>query len=159
MPDVEQVQDQFITFPEEEQYYDLRFECVLPLYVRALQEGWTLTGPEDEITRETGLPCEQLPTPVSEECKEFCDSQGLSFVLAKCLNKAKELFSNIVKLSAELDYFRDDQAENTAHVVIRVEVNSDQETALREYDQWICWMATNVAPSDIDFFTLTVRRV
>lgn len=95
----------------------------------------------------------------SDPCIEFCDSRGLSSVLAACLTKAKEIFSTIVKLSAELDYFRDDQAQNTEHVVIRVEVNSDQQTALREYDRWIRWMATNVAPSDSDFFTLTVRRV
>ena len=95
----------------------------------------------------------------SKECIEFCDSQGLTSILAECLMKAKELFSSRIKLSADLDYFRDDQEENTPHVVIRVEVNSDQQTAIREYDQFVCWMATEIHPSDSQHFTITVKRV
>jgi len=85
--------------------------------------------------------------------------RGLNSVLAKCLVKVKEIFSDIEKLSAELDYFRDNQEEDSTHIVIRVEVNSAQQTALREYDRWTSWMAKNVAPNDSEFFTLTVRRV
>lgn len=96
---------------------------------------------------------------VSKECLEFCYSRGLSSILANCLKRVKDIFSNIVELSAELDYFRDDQAEDVPHVVIRVEVNSDQETALQEYDQLVCWMAEHVAPSETDYFTMTVKRV
>ena len=96
---------------------------------------------------------------VSSECLEFCDSQGLTSILADCLRKAKELFSSRIKLSADLDYFRDDQVENTPHVVIRVEVNSDQQTAIGEYDQFVCWMATEIPYSDSHHFTITVKRV
>ena len=96
---------------------------------------------------------------VSKECLEFCDTQGLASILAECLMKAKELFSSRIKLSADLDYFRDDQAENTPHVVIRVEVSSDQHTAIEEYDQFVCWMATEIPPSDSQHFTITVKRV
>ena len=95
----------------------------------------------------------------SKECIEFCDSQGLTSILADCLSKAKELFSSRIKLSADLDYFRDDQVENTPHVVIRVEVNSDQQKAIEEYDQFVCWMATEIPPSDSQHFTITVKRV
>ncbi|OHB60125.1 MAG: hypothetical protein A2168_07485 [Planctomycetes bacterium RBG_13_50_24] len=96
---------------------------------------------------------------VSKECLEFCDSQGLTSILADCLSKAKELFSSRIKLSADLDYFRDDQEENTPHVVIRVEVKSDQQTAIGEYDQFACWMATEIPSSDGYLFTITVKRV
>jgi hypothetical protein len=95
----------------------------------------------------------------SKECIEFCDSQGLASILADCLRKAKELFSSRIKLSADLDYFRDDQVENTPHIVIRVEVSSDQQKAIGEYDQFVCWMATEIPPSDSQHFTITVKRV
>ena len=100
-----------------------------------------------------------LPAPASEACERFCDSLGLRPTLANCLAKAKAFFSNIVGLSAELDYFRDDQAEDIAHVVIRVEVKSDQQTALPEYDRFVHWMASEISPSDSQLFTVTVRRV
>lgn len=95
----------------------------------------------------------------SRECLEFCDSQGLTSILADCLSKARELFSNRIKVSADLDYFRDDQVENTPHVVIRVEVKSDQQTAIGEYDQFAYWMATEIPSSDSHLFTITVKRV
>ena len=96
---------------------------------------------------------------VSKECMEFCDSQGLTFILADCLIRAKELFSNILNISAELDYFRDDESENTEHVVIRVEVKSAQQTALEEYDNMVCWMNNKIAPSQGEYFTINVKRV
>ena len=96
---------------------------------------------------------------VSKECLEFCDSHGLTSILADCLSKAKELFTSRIKISADLDYFREDQAENNPHVVIRVEVSSDQQTAIGEYDQFVCWMATEISPSDSQHFTITVKRV
>jgi hypothetical protein len=95
----------------------------------------------------------------SKECVEFCDSQGLTSILADCLSKAKELFSNRIKLSAELDYFQDEQEEDIPHVVIRIEVNSDQQTALQQYDQLVKWMTSEVSPSDSQLFTVTVKRV
>jgi len=96
---------------------------------------------------------------VSKECLEFCDSRGLASVLADCLKRVRGLFSNIANVSAELDYFRDGEGEDTGHVVIRVEIKSNQRMALREYDRWVCWMASCVAPSHSAFFTLTVKRV
>ena len=98
-------------------------------------------------------------TVASKECMEFCDSQGLTSTLADCLKRVKDLFSNRVELSAGLDYFRDDQAEDVPHVVIRVKVNSDQQTALQEYDQLVCWMAGQISPGDSQLFTVTVKRV
>jgi len=112
-----------------------------------------------KIVQEAGTSIEEFAAPVSQECKKFCDLRGLNSVLAKCLVKVKEIFSNIEKLSAELDYFRDNQEEDSTHIVIRVEVSSNQKTALRNYDRWTCWMAKNVTPNDSEFFTLTVRRV
>lgn len=149
-----------VTEPELIPYECTRSSGVLNFWDDESEDIYTFEdGSKDGISKITELTSEEWPTTVSEECKEFCNSRGLSYVLEKCLIKAKEIFSNIIKLSAELDYFRDDLTEDTAHVVIRVEVNSDQQTALREYDQWICWMAINVTPNDSEFFTLTIRRV
>ena len=96
---------------------------------------------------------------VSKECLEFCDSRGLNSILADCLKRAKDIFSNIVELSAELDCFRDDEGESSEHVVLRLDVSSDRQTALQDYDRMVCWMAENVAPSESDYFTITVKRV
>lgn len=96
---------------------------------------------------------------VSTECLEFCDSQGLNLTLAGCLRRAKDIFTNIEKLSAELDCFRDDESESSKHVVLRLDVSSDQQTALQDYDRMVCWMAENLAASESACFTLTVRRM
>ncbi|MCK4819587.1 hypothetical protein KA005_27715, partial [bacterium] len=82
--------------------------------------------------------------PVSDVCIEFCDSHGLNPVLRTCLKQTRQIFSNIKNLYAELDYFRDNEPEDVGHVVIRVEVKSDQETALNQYDSWVDWMVANL---------------
>lgn len=83
----------------------------------------------------------------------------MSLILADCLRRAKDTFENIENLSAELDCFRDDESEDSKHVVLRLDVSSDQKTALQDYDRMVCWMSENLAASDSAFFTLTVRRV
>jgi hypothetical protein len=95
----------------------------------------------------------------TDACVEFCDSRGLLGVLRKCLNQARIVFSTIAHLSAELDFFRDEEIEDSTHVVIRIEVNSDQRTALSEYDSWVNWVIQNISPDDSNFFTLTVHRM
>jgi hypothetical protein len=108
---------------------------------------------------EIGLIPEVLPASISQACNEFCNSLGLRHVLVKYLEQINKVFSNIINLSAEVDHFRDEQADNAPHVVIRVEVHSDQETALREYDQFVCWMSAEIPTSESHHFTTTVRRV
>jgi hypothetical protein len=95
----------------------------------------------------------------TDVCVEFCNSRGLLGVLRRYLNQARVVFSNRAHLSAELDFFRDEEIEDSTHVVLRVEVNSDQEAALEEYDRWVRWVVANIPPSHSQFFTLTVRRV
>lgn len=108
---------------------------------------------------EIGLIPEVLTSSISEACEEFCDSLGLRPVLVKYLEQINKVFSNIGNLSAEMDHFRDDQEENIPHVVIRVEVHSDQETVLREYDQFVCWMSAEISTRESHHFTITARRV
>jgi len=115
--------------------------------------------PKDTVDVEPWPVVPKFPERVSNVCVEFCDSYGLNPVLRTCLEHARKTFSNIRNLYAELDYFRDDQPEDIGHVVMRVEVESDQETALKEYDAWVDWMITNITASESNFFTLTVRRV
>ena len=101
----------------------------------------------------------KFPELVSDACIEFCDSHGLNDVLRICLKQARETFSNIKNLCTELDYFRDDEPGDIGHIVIRLEVESDQKNALKEYEAYVDWMVENIAASDSNFFTLTVRRV
>ncbi len=95
---------------------------------------------------------------ISLECLKFCDLHNLNFVLAECLKEARNIFSNILNLTAELDYFRDDNSENTEHVVIRVEVKSPQKIAFEEYDKIVCWMAENITPDQSEYFTIIVCK-
>ena len=81
---------------------------------------------------------------VSKECLEFCDSKGLSKILADYLIRVKEIFSNILGLTAELDYFREDENKNTEHVVVRIEIKSTQQIAFEEYDKIVSWIAENI---------------
>lgn len=114
---------------------------------------------EDTVDVEPWPLVPKFPEPVNEACVEFCDSHGLNTVLRTCLEQARQTFSNIRNLYAELDYFRDNEPEDVGHIVIRVEVKSDQETALNQYDSWVDWMVANLSVSDSSFFTLTIRRV
>jgi len=96
---------------------------------------------------------------VSPECREFADSAGINDVLETCLTKARKVFSKVTGLYAELDQFQDDDPEDDGHVVIRVEVESDQDTALREYDRWVDWITGYLSPESSNRFTLTIKRI
>jgi len=114
---------------------------------------------EDTVDVEPWPVVPKFPEPVSDVCIEFCDSHGLNPVLRTCLEQARQTFSNIRNLYAELDYFRDNEPEDVGHIVIRVEVKSDQETVLNQYDSWVDWIVANLSVSDSSFFTLTIRRI
>lgn len=97
-------------------------------------------------------------TDATDQCLEFCNSHGLISDLRKCLNEAKKIFSNISNLKAEYDRFPADEYEEDGHVVLKVEVDSDQDTAFREYDDYTAWMMDNISDENLDFFILTVVR-
>ncbi len=46
----EEIQDQFITYPEQEQYFDLTSAPVPSLYVVASAEGWKIFEAEAEAS-------------------------------------------------------------------------------------------------------------
>jgi len=50
MPEVEEIQEQFIAFSQEDKYYDLSFDYVPSLYIDALRADWKLLTFEDEAT-------------------------------------------------------------------------------------------------------------
>jgi len=50
MPEVEERQEQFVAFSQEDKYYDLSFDYVPSLYVDALRADWKLLTFEDEAT-------------------------------------------------------------------------------------------------------------
>ena len=92
-------------------------------------------------------------------CIEFCNTRGLVPELRKCLNEAEVIFSNMQTLAVEYDCFPADEYEEEGHLVIRVEVDSDQDTAFREYDLFVDWMLENIADDKLNFFVLTVNRI
>ena len=134
-------------YEEEYEEEDRRIirSLITPKWRTTAQEAWPV-APE-------------FPEPVSDACVEFCDYRGLNLVLIKCLKQARKIFSNIKNLYAELDYFKDDEAQDIGHVVIRLEVGSDQGTTLDEYDAWVDWMVNSINPNDSAFLALTVKRI
>jgi hypothetical protein len=94
-----------------------------------------------------------------DACIEFCNTHGLISDLRKCINEAKYMFSNMQRLVTEYDCYPIDEYEEEGHIVIRVEVDSDQNTAFREYDKFIGWMLNEIADDNLGFFVLTVNRI
>lgn len=128
-------------------------EIVIKIIRVLIQPKWQGT------TQEPWPIAPKFPEPVTDVCTEFCDSHSLNPVVTRCLTKAREIFSDIKSLYAELDYFRDDESEDSSRVVIRVEVDSDQGTVLNEYDKWVDWMVENISPCDSNYITITVKRI
>jgi hypothetical protein len=139
-----------------------------PTRQEEIAEG--LNAPEDEdlsepvespaqVSTEMACASEKIQESITAECKKFCESHGLSSILGEYLTKVKKVFSNIVNLSADIDYFLDDESADEGHIVLRVEVVSDQKTALAEYDRWVDWVIRRIPVEQRDFFTLAVRRV
>jgi hypothetical protein len=95
----------------------------------------------------------------TDSCVEFCNSHGIVSTLRKCLYQIKSGFSNIIRIKAELDWSEDYENENDAHVVIRLEVKSNREQLVREYDQWVDWVVANLSPDQSIFFTITTKRI
>lgn len=95
----------------------------------------------------------------NDACIEFCNTHGLISDLRKCLNQAETIFLNRQSLSAEYDRFDKDEYEEDGHVVIRIQVNSDQETAFKEYDAFTDWMLDNISDDNLDSFVVTVSPV
>jgi hypothetical protein len=172
----------FVTCPPEGEYYNFNCSPVPSVYVVVPQEGWRLLDLGEEANDKDILrfaeqsghfdflndPAEDIyglddgerpQISVAGECKEFCESRGLVSVLQKYIDRVKEMFSNIVSLSADVDYFMDDESSDEGHIAIRVEVTSDQKTSLAEYDKWVDWVISNIAVEQRGFFTLVVRRV
>jgi hypothetical protein len=96
---------------------------------------------------------------VSDACIEFADCHDLNEILERCFHAIRMLFSEIMSLSADLDQFRDEEPEDTGHIVIKIEVKSSQRIALREYDSFVEWMIHNLTPKECARITLTVKRV
>ena len=88
------------------------------------------------------------------------ESRDLVSTLDSCLIKARNAFSNIESLYAELSFFeKDEDVEDTAHVVIRLEVESDQATAFAEEDIWDKWFLDNVDVRERSLIIFIVDRI
>ena len=116
---------------------------------------WSLTRAQTKTTVEEDRP---VTWEVEDIAKEFCKTYGLIPDLIGCLNQAEIVFSNIQSLVAEYDCFHADDYEEEGHIVIRVEISSDQETAFREYDAFNDWMLENISDDNLEYFVVAVRR-
>jgi len=118
------------------------------------------TPPQKKTDSTSSWPKEyKFSEQVSDPCLEFADCHGLNETLEQCFHAVRMLFSKIRSLSAYLDQFRDEEPEDTGHIVIKVEVESIQRIALREYDSLVEWMIHNLTPKECARITLTVKRV
>jgi hypothetical protein len=96
---------------------------------------------------------------VEDIAKDFCQKHGLVPDLVNFLNQAEICFSNVREVVAEYDCFHADDYEEDGHIVIRIKVCSDQDTAFREYDAMNAWTSENMSDDSIEYFVLTVSRI
>jgi hypothetical protein len=122
------------------------------------------------VQEELGTPSGVLPVDDTEidpalsdtatvDCIKFCIEHGILDDLRKCLAKAKEQFSSVVAIKAELDQFPSDEYEEEGHVHIRIEVAVDQDTAFQDYDIYTGWMLDAIDDAQLRFLLPTVSRV
>lgn len=115
----------------------------------------TLTTPTRHATTEEDR---TVTWEVDEITKEFCKTKGLIPDLVECLNQAEFIFTDIRSLVAEYDCFQSDDYEEDGHIAIRIEVDSNQDTAFREYDALNEWMLENLGDDGLEYFAVVVRR-
>ena len=95
----------------------------------------------------------------SDDCIEFCNSHGLIDDLRKCKRALKEIFSNIKKTTAGLDYYQEDGVNDDGYVVLRVEIESDRETYRNEYKSWVNWTVEHLSDESRMLITVSVDRL
>ena len=142
-------------------------QSLLLLWRRHLYHDMIRIITQTQKTKRAGTAHEEEDWPVTSEfegiaddtCVEFCNAHGLISDLRKCINEAKDMFSNRQNLVAEYNCYPIDEYEEEGHIVIRVEVDSDQDTAFQEYDKFVGWMLDEIVDDNLDFFVLTVDRI
>jgi len=95
----------------------------------------------------------------SDDCVEFCNSHGLIDDLRKCRRALNDIFSNINKSIAELDYYQEIGVDDEGHVVIRLEIESDRKTYKKEYRSWVSWMVDNLSDENRMFMSVSIDRL
>lgn len=95
----------------------------------------------------------------TENCVEFCNSYGLVNDLRKCKKALGDIFSNIIKSTAEIDYYQEIGVNDKGHVVIRLEIKSDRKTYRKEYNTWVSWMVNNLSDVGISLITISIDRL
>lgn len=82
---------------------------------------------------------------LSEACFDFCNRQALLGDVQDCLFNVQKIFADSIKyLFAELDYFVDDEPEDIGHVVIRLVVSCDEQSAEEREELWDMWFISNI---------------
>lgn len=95
----------------------------------------------------------------SDDCVEFCNSHGLIDDLRKCRRALNDIFSNINKSIAELDYHQEMDVDDEGHVVIRLEIQSDRKIYRKEYNSWVSWMVDNLNDASRISISLAISRL
>ena len=104
-------------------------------------------------------PSVNVPDNISGNCFDFCNSQGLLGSLNKSLQQIKELFSNIQYLFAELEYYQDDEIEQSEHIAIHLKVSSNRVIQKAEYKRWIVWFVDNISNEHRLMIVLDIVRI
>lgn len=128
-------------------------------FYRKVKQGFMLYIVQQDETVVEDIPIkDEFTETITNECKEFCESHRITSDLAKCLSQAKVIFSNIWNLAAEYECFPADEYEEEGHIVIKLEVDSDQDTVFSEYDAFVDWMSDHIDDQALDLFILSVNR-
>lgn len=95
----------------------------------------------------------------TDACVEFCNSHGLIDVLRRCNKHINIIFKNIDTVSADYDCFDEEDGQTEGHIAIRVSINSNLQTAMQDYNNWIKWKISNLSIEQRKYFTLTFHRI
>ena len=79
--------------------------------------------------------------------------------MQKYLDQVYKIFSNVVNCTVEsydLSEFSTDEYQ--PEVVIRLTLDSGQDTALTEYDEWVDWVVENLDPEEMGHVNLIFTR-
>lgn len=100
-----------------------------------------------------------MATPIqfNSEVVDFIAQHNLGNTCFLILLNMMKIYSKLVSIEIELDYWQDG-GDDEGHLVFNIVLESDQETALKDYNDYVTWEVTNIVPDDCVLCAMTIER-
>jgi hypothetical protein len=102
-----------------------------------------------------------IPIKFDSEVVEFINKHNLMRTCFLMLSNITKIYSDLISIKIELDYWQDDDEaddDDEGHLVFRVMLESDQKTALEDYDDYVTWIVENIPPQNAIFCATIIDR-